>query len=388
VEANHKDRKHALLSASGASRWLNCTPSARLEEKFEDSADSPYAAEGTLAHEFGELGLKKAMKLITLAQYNKKYKELQKSEHYSAEMDTEVEKYVTFCLEQFNVAKKDCPGAEMLIEEKVDLTEFIEDGFGTCDNNIIADIILEVTDLKYGRGVKVFADENEQLMLYGLGALRLYDLCYDIHTVKLTIFQPRLDHYSSWEISVEDLENWGETVVKPKAKLAYAGEGLQCAGDHCRWCKAKAKCGTLASHNTRLAKHEFQDPHLLTDDLLLKVYEQIGMLTDWANAVSTHILKEALAGKKWKGYKLVEGKSNRKWVDEEKIKEKLIDEGYKSDKILNTKLKGIGDIEKLVGKKEFPALLGEWVDKPQGKPTLVVESDKRPEFQNPENDFK
>jgi len=378
AEVKHKNRKHALLSASGASRWLSCTPSARLEEEFGEDSRSAYAAEGTLAHEFGDLELKLKFGFIKKAEHTKQRKRLEKNEFYSSEMDDEVDKYVEYVSEQFAMAKREHNGATLIVEERVDLTEYIEEGFGTCDANVIADETLEVIDLKYGKGVKVYADNNEQLKLYGLGALRIYDLAYDIQKVRLTIFQPRLDHYSSWEIDAEELRSWGEKEVKPKAELAYQGEGLQHAGEHCRWCKVKAKCATLASYNTSLAKHEFKSPHLLTDDLLLKVYNQLDLLNDWANAVREHFLKEAINGKKWPGYKLVTGKSNRKWADEAKVQEALKKLGFDQEKYINSKLKGIGDIEKLVGKKEFPDVLGSWVEKPEGKPTLTVESDKRP----------
>lgn len=390
ASVKHKERKHALLSASGASRWLNCTPSARLEEN-EAESKSPFAEEGTLAHEFGDLELKFNQKHITEAAYMKERARLEKNKFYSKDMDDEVDKYVSYVLEQFEVAKREHNGATLIIEEKVDLTEYIEDGFGTCDANVIADVALEVIDLKYGKGIKVYADDNSQLKLYALGALRIYDLAYDIQKLKLTIFQPRLDHYSSWEISADELRSWGETKVKPKAELAYKGEGLQKAGEHCRWCKVKAKCSTLASHNIKLAKHEFKSPHLLTDTQLLIVYKQINTLVDWANAVSTHFLKEAIEGKKWPGYKLVAGRSNRKWIDESKVKDKLKEEGYEEEKYLNTKLKGIGDIEKLVSKKSFPDVLGALVEKPAGKPTLTDESDKRPALgseQQAKEDFK
>lgn len=380
-------RAHALLSASGASRWLNCTPSARLEEYFSETT-SIFAAEGTLAHGFGELGLRKAIKLITLRKYNSEVKKLKLLELYNPEMDTEVQKYVDFVLGQYNVAKKQTKDAVLLIEEKVNLTEYIEKGFGTCDANIIADDVLEVIDLKYGKGVKVDADENPQLKLYGLGALSLYDMMYDIKTVRLTIIQPRLDHISTWEISVEDLRSWGESIVKPKAEQAYEGKGLQRAGTWCKWCKAKARCATLASQNLKVAKHEFKNPHLLTDPQILEVYKQVPVISDWIKAVGDYLLKEALGGKAWEGYKLVEGRSNRKWKDEDKVKEVL--ELYEDIEILNTKLKGIGDIEKLVGKANFNELLGALIVKPAGKPTLVEKSDKRPAMgiEQAKEDFK
>ena len=379
-EVNHSIRKHALLSASGSSRWLHCTPSARLEEKFEESSPSTssvYADEGTLAHEFGDLNLRKAAGRITDSVFEKEIKELRKHPLYSSEMEGEVDKYVTYVLEAFAEAKQKTPDAVLMIEERLDFSHLVEQGFGTGDAGVIADGVLEIIDLKYGKGIRVEAEENPQLMLYGSGALRSFELMYDIHTIKLTIVQPRLDHISSWKIKVKDLISWGEKIVKPAAAKAYEGKGVQKAGDHCKWCKVKAMCATLAAKNVALAKHEFKDPHLLTDSQLLEVYKQQPMLVDWVNAVAEHILAEALKGKQWKGYKIVEGRSQRKWIDEDKVIETL-ELSHDPKDFMVSKLAGIPAIEKLLGKKDFPILLGEMVLLPPGKPTLVPESDKRP----------
>lgn len=379
-EVNHSARKHALLSASGASRWLHCTPSARLEEKFEESSPSTssvYADEGTLAHEFGDLNLRKAVGRITDSVFEKEIKELRKHPLYSSEMEGEVDKYVTYVLEVFAEAKQKTPDAVLMIEERLDFSHLVEQGFGTGDAGVIADGVLEIIDLKYGKGIKVEAEENPQLMLYGSGALRSFELMYDIHTIKLTIVQPRLDHISSWEIKVKDLISWGEKIVKPAAAKAYEGKGVQKAGDHCKWCKVKAMCATLAAKNVALAKHEFKDPHLLTDSQLLEVYKQQPMLVDWVNAVAEYLLAEALKGKQWPGYKIVEGRSQRKWMDEEKVIATL-ELSHDPKDFMVSKLAGIPAIEKLLGKKDFPVLLGEMVLLPPGKPTLVPESDKRP----------
>lgn len=379
-EVNHSARKHALLSASGASRWLACTPSARLEEKFEESSPSTssvYADEGTLAHEFGDLNLRKAAGRITDSVYEREIKELRKHPLYSPEMEGEVDKYVTYVLEAFEVAKQKTPDAVLMIEERLDFSHLVEQGFGTGDAGIIADGILEIIDLKYGKGIRVEAEENPQLMLYGSGALRSFELMYDIHTIKMTIVQPRLDHISSWETKVPDLISWGEKTVKPAAAKAYEGKGVQKAGDHCKWCKVKAMCATLAAKNVALARHEFKDPYLLTEKQLLEVYKQQPMLVDWVNAVAEYLLAEALKGKQWPGYKIVEGRSQRKWMDEDKVVETL-ELSHDPKDFMVSKLAGIPAIEKLLGKKDFSVLLGEMVLLPPGKPTLVPESDKRP----------
>lgn len=382
----HKERKHALLSASSAARWLACPPSARLEDKFRETCgydnSSVYADEGTLAHEFAELNLRHLSGRINNEEFIQSLEILRAHDLYSEEIETEVEKYTTYVMEAFEAAKTVVPDPVLFIEEKLDFSHIVEKGFGTGDAGIIADGTMEIIDLKYGKGVKVEAYENPQLKLYAIGALHAYEMLYDITKVKVTIVQPRIDNIVSWEVSVKELYRWAEETVKPIAAKAYEGKGLQKAGDHCKFCLVKAMCATLAAKNVALAKHEFKDPQLLTEKQLIDVYKQIPMLVDWANAVGEHLLKEAMSGKKVEGYKLVEGQSRRKWVDEEKVQEKLKAEGYPEDSYNKTQLKGISDIEKLVGKKVFPTMFEGLVVKPQGSPILVVETDKRPEYRS------
>lgn len=375
-EVNHSERAHALLSASGASRWIKCTPSPRLEEGFANESSS-FAEEGTLAHEFAELNLKLQLDLIEIGEYDLSALEHFRSDYYSDEMIHFVQVHIDYVTEQFAEAKRKTPDAILLIEQKVDITHLIEEGFGTCDVIIIADGTLEVIDLKYGLGVRVSAEDNSQLKLYGSGALEAYDLMYDIHTVKLTITQPRMDSISSWEISAKDLRQWGEEVVKPKAQIAYAGEGEQVTGDWCKFCKASPRCKAQADKALELAKLDFAEPMLLTDAELIDVYAQSPQVTKWLSSVTDYIFKEALAGKKWEGYKLVDGQNRRGWTDEEKA-QRILSTDYDEHHYVTTKLKGIGDIEKLVGKKVFPALLGDVVAFKKTSPSLVHESDKRP----------
>jgi hypothetical protein len=374
----HTARKHALLSASGAKRWLNCTPSAKLEEKYHESTSSSYAAEGTLAHEIADITLRQRAGEVDDKVYAKELAKLKKSELFNPEMLDYVEVYVNLIMEAFTEAKQTTPDAILSVEERVNYSYLVPEGFGTSDAIIIADGTLRISDFKYGKGVMEHAEDNPQLRLYALGALQRFDLEYDIYKVRMEIIQPRLGHYSYSEMLVEELTNWAEKEVKPKAKLAYAGEGVQKAGDWCRWCNVKGMCATLAAENVKLARHAFKDPHLLTDAQIVEVFKQIPMLTDWANAVGEHMLKEAIAGKQWKGYKVVEGGSKRKWIDEAKAIEKLKQADYAETDYLVTKLAGIGAIEKLIGKTNFTKELSECVVKPQGKPTLAPESDKRP----------
>lgn len=350
--------------------------------QIEDTS-SVFAEEGTLAHEFADLELRIQTYTGKVGKGSQKQKwidekeALKDHELYNSEMDEYVAVYVGYVLEEFSAAKKKTPDAELKIEEKVDFSHLVPDGFGTCDVNIIADGVVDVIDFKYGKGVKVEARRNSQMRLYGVGALQKYDLLYDITDIKMTIVQPRLHHIASEQLSVNELTEWAVSVVQPAAEMAYEGKGDCNPGDWCRWCKAKPRCRALADSNMKLAKADFADPKTLSDEELLKVYKASGLLTEWANAVSGYILKEALDGRKWDGYKLVEGRANRKWADEKKALEVLLDrDDLKYDEVVTRKIKGIGAVEKKIGKPEFLKL--DLTIKPQGKPTLAEESDKRP----------
>jgi Protein of unknown function (DUF2800) len=392
----HGNRKHALLSASGASRWLNCTPSPRLEENFTEVRSS-YADEGTLAHELSEVILRQTLGGISLQEALPLLEKIEKSEYYSDEMYDEVSKYTSYVLESFNDSLSKTQGAKLLIEEKVDLTEFIEEGYGTNDAIILADKTLKVFDLKYGKGIRVNAENNSQLSLYGLGALYKYMFSYDIQEIELNIVQPRIDNFSSWTISTKDLLEWAENEVKPKAKMAYKGEGIKQVGDWCKFCKAKVRCKAIAKKSMEAAQIEFGDAleervpafDSLSDKELIYLFNNADQIKDWVNSVEAYMLKEAVAGKDWEELKLVEGRSRRTWLDEEKVKEKLLEEGYEIEKITSTKLEGITKIEKLLGKKGFD-ILSNLVTKPFGAPTLVDAGDKRPVYSvaSAEEDFK
>jgi len=377
---DHSARKHALLSASGASRWMECTPSPVLESQFEETSSS-YAEEGTLAHEFAELNLKLELDLISKSEYDKAIKPFRDNHHYTDDMEEYVQIHVDYVVQQFTEAKRRTEDAIIMIEEKVDLTDYIPEGFGTCDDTILADGILEVIDFKYGKGVRVSAADNSQLKLYGLGALRAAEILYDIHTVRLTIVQPRIDNISSWEIDAQALKDWGEEEVRPRAELAFEGEGTLKAGEWCRFCKAAPRCSALADQAMEIAKKDFADPELLTDEELIENYMKFGEIQSWMNSVSAYLLKEALSGKSWPEHKLVAGRSNRVWTDKEKAEEILKKKKFaKKDYLSTPTLLGIGAIEKLVGKSKFPEVFKDVVDKLIGKPTLVHQSDNRPEY--------
>lgn len=377
AEVDHSSRDHALLSASGSPRWLVCTQSPKLEQKFAQSKTSTFAEEGTLAHEFGQLGIELGAEQISLKIYNAEVKKLKKHALYSSEMDSEVLKYTEYVLELFNIIKQSSPDAVLLVEQRLDFSHLVPRGFGTGDILIIADGKIYVIDLKYGKGIQVFAEKNSQLMLYGIGALRRFEMLYDIDTVVLTIVQPRLDHIDTWEISADDLIDWGETVVRTKAILAYNGEGELKAGSHCKFCRAKAMCRAFAEENLKLAKHDFKDPQLLSDDELLGIYEQMPMLQDWAKAITEHMIYAAIKGKKWPGYKVVHGRSNRKFTDTSAVIKVLAKSKFTNSQYLVTELASLTEIEKLLGKDEFEVKLKHLITKPVGAPTLALESDTR-----------
>ncbi|WP_395013559.1 DUF2800 domain-containing protein [Robinsoniella peoriensis] len=359
--------RHALLSASSSKRWLNCTPSARLETQFADD-ESPYAAEGTAAHALAEHKLKRSLKRRSKRPV---------SDYVCDEMEECTDDYVSYIMEQVEATKRGCTDPVVLIEQHLDYSRYVEGGFGTGDCLIVSDGTLSVVDLKYGKGISVEADNNPQMMLYALGALELFDAIYDIERIRMTIFQPRLESISTWEISVEELQSWVAEELLPKARLAAKGEGEYCSGSWCRFCKARNQCRARAESFLKLAQMEFQPPALLADGEIAEVLSVADELAKWAADVYSFATDEAVIRRKqWSGFKLVEGRSNRKYTSEEDVAEAAKTAGYTD--IYKSSLIGITEMEKLLGKKQFYEILGGLVYKPQGKITLVPESDKRP----------
>lgn len=368
---------HAILSASGAHRWLICTPSARLEQEFKDTANEA-AAEGIAAHALAEYKLKKALKMCSKRPV---------SQYHNAEMDELTDDYVNYVIEQLALIKLQCPDPLVLIEQRLDFSKYVPDGFGTGDCLIIADGALHIIDLKYGQGVLVNAEDNPQMMLYALGALELFDGIYDIETVVMTIFQPRRDNVSTYTLRKILLYQWAEEVLKPTATIAFKGEGEYVAGEHCRFCKAAFKCRARAEEKLKLATFEFALPPLLSDEEISEILIKLDDLISWANTIKDYALQTALKGKDWPGYKLVEGRSNRRYADEEAAAVALKSAGYRD--IYRQSLITITEAEKMLGKKKFNEVLGEFVIKPKGRPTLVPISDKRPAINLSANqDFK
>ena len=360
---------HSVLGASAADRWMNCTPSAQLTAGMEDEATT-FAAEGTAAHALCEWKVRKALKMRAGRRPT--------SDYWTDEMEEFTDDYRDFIMDLVGQAKLTCKDPVTLIEQHLDFSCYVPDGFGTGDFLLVADRELNVVDFKYGRGVAVYADHNPQMMLYALGALNLFDCLYDIEQVTMTIFQPRLSSISTWTISAEELYKWAEEVLKPKAELAAKGEGEFISGSWCRFCKARNTCRARAESFLELVKMEFQPPALLSDEEVAEVMEKAAELSKWVSDVMAYAQAEAIEnGKHWNGYKLVEGRSTRRFIDEKKVEEAAKGAGYTD--IYNKSLITLTAFEKLMGKDTFKEVLGSYVTKPAGKLTLVPVSDKRPE---------
>lgn len=380
--------EHAKLSASSASRWINCPGSVALSELCPDTSSSSYAEEGTTAHSLGELKLRKAEGDISSQKYAAELRKIKKSPYYCGEMEEATDYYVDMVLEAKASAGED---AELMIEQKFSLAQWIPEGFGTSDAVVIGGGAIQVIDLKYGKGVKVSAEGNPQLRLYGLGAAGLFSDLYDFDTVRMTIIQPRLDHISTEELPLKDLLEWAETIVVPRAQAAFDGMEVYETGDWCRFCPAKATCRKRAEYNLELAKADFKLPPLLSDEEIADVLKRADELTHWVKDVSDYALTQALDGHEYPGWKLVEGRSVRKYVDDLKVAEALQSAGYDEAMLYEKKLYGITAMERIVGKKRFAEILGDLVIRPQGKPVLAPESDKRKAFSTAEKaaeDFK
>ncbi|MDD3218123.1 MAG: DUF2800 domain-containing protein [Lachnospiraceae bacterium] len=367
---------HAILSASSSNRWLHCPPSARLGESYEDKG-SDYAAEGTDAHSLCEYKLRKAL--------GQKAKNPTKQlSWYSEEMEDCATGYAAYILEQVEAAKQTCADPVVLIEQRVDFSRWVEQGFGTADCIVIADGTLRICDYKHGLGILVSAEDNPQMKCYALGALELFDNIYDVDTVSMTIYQPRRQNISTFEISKDELYRWAEEVLKPTAALAFAGDGNYLCGEWCGFCKAKHECRARAEANLSLAQHDFKLPPLLTDTEIEVILSRVDELVAWASDIKEYALQQAVSGKEWNGWKLVEGRSNRKYTNEAAVIQAVSEAGFDP---YEKKLLGITALQKLLGKTRFDELLTGFIEKPQGKPTLVPESDKRPAMNNAKNDF-
>ena len=368
--------KHALLSPSSAHMWLNCPPSAKLSAQFEDTGNE-YAQQGTDAHSLCQYKVEKA--LGTDAK-----DPTEDLTYYDEEMEACAEDYAAFVSETLAKVKETCTDPVVLIEQRLDFSGYVPDGYGFGDCIIIADGTMHVIDFKYGLGVLVSAEENEQMMCYSLGALELLDGLYDIDTVSMTIFQPRRENISTYTISRDELLHWADNILTPTAKLAMEGKGEYKAGDHCRFCKAKAVCRKRAEYNLELAKYDFEMPATLDDVEIAAVLAQVDELILWASDLKEYALQQALSGKEYEGFKVVAGRSNRKYTDEGAVAAAVKAAGYDP---YEKKLLSITAMTANLGKKKFEEVLGSLIYKAPGKPTLVPVSDKRPAINTAADDF-
>ena len=402
---------HAILGASSAKRWLTCTPSARLGERLTSrfgSESSPYAQEGTKAHALAVIKVRKAFYAAdgtTTTVYSRMSQEERDAYtginafRYDAlraelgdipsDMEHATDAYCDVVMEKYLSAKDQDASTRLLLEQRLDYSRWVPSGFGTGDCVIVSDSLLEIADLKYGRGIPVDAVGNPQLRLYGLGAMERFGRLYDFQSVRMTIIQPRLDSVSEETLTCEDLTSWAAEEVVEKAKQAWTGSGEFVPGEHCRFCAAKAVCSARVAQAMRMFQYGLEAPGLIPDEQIPSI---LGMLNDaeaWIKDIRAYAENQALHGQVWPGWKLVHGKKpNRQWSDPEEVKAQLLRAGYPADQFQEVKLKPVGEIEKALGKKAFQALVGGLVSQGEGKLTLVPADDKRVEFASADADFQ
>lgn len=374
---------HAFLSPSASHRWLMCPPSAKLNAALPDQS-SPYAKQGTDAHELCAYLVEKAL--------GRDVKDpTENLDYYDEEMQMCAEGYAEFVMQELELARQTCPDTEVLIEQKVDFSKWVEGGKGTADCILLSDGTAEIIDYKNGLGVMVSSESEEfggnpQLMCYSLGVIDMFDGIYNIDTIRMAIYQPRRDNLSVYEMSKADLLKWADEVLAPTAALAMKGEGEFKAGSHCQFCKCKATCRKRAEFNLEMAQYDFAMPDTLEDHEVEAILMKVDQLTSWADDVKEYALNQALQGKEYENFKVVEGRSVRKYTDEDAVAFAVKDAGFDP---YEKKLLGITAMTSLLGKKKFEDLLGGMIMKPPGKPTLVPKSDKRPAMKNTaQEDFK
>lgn len=401
---------HAVLGASSAHRWLMCTPSARLCERLEKrfgEASSPFAKEGTTAHNLAEIKVRLALYKadgMTAAKHSRMSAEEQEAYEginefrYKAlreelgeipkDMEAATDSYCDVVMDKFLRARESDPGAQLYLEQRLDYSKWVESGFGTGDCIIVSDLLLEVIDYKHGKGIPVDAKSNPQLRLYGLGALARFGHLYDFPNIRYTIVQPRLESVSDETIDREGLLAWAENEVVEKAKQAWLGTGEFNPGEHCRFCRAKAVCSARVAEALKMFQYGLESPGLIADEQIPAILGILDTAEEWIKDIRTYAENQALHGQRWPGYKLVRGKKpNRQWTDTEEVKAQLLRAGYSSEQFEETKLKAVGVIESAIGKPAFRALLGDLVAQGEGKLTLVPDDDKRKEFASADADF-
>lgn len=388
-------RSHAILSPSSSARWLACPPSARLEEKFDAALGeqtSVYAQEGTTLHALAELKLLKAkgkMKHpdgINAHNYTKRYKAM--NYPFTTEQTSVVDYYVDTVLEHYNAVLKDTPDAQLLVEVKLNLGDYIPDGFGSSDAIIVGDGVLEVLDMKAGRGVKVDAVNNSQARCYALGATTLLGDLYDFDEVKTVIIQPRLDNISEETLTRKELLKWGKDVLKPGAEEAFKGDGMFAAGAHCKFCSARYLCRERAATAMKVFTHGFESPDVISDKEIPGILKALPVAKSWISDIETYAYHQALSGVELPGFKIVRGRKTRHWKNEEEFVEEAIRNGMSPDTYSEVKLKSPAQMQKALGKKEYDAIFADLVVESDGALTLVDEADKRPAADLSELEFQ
>ena len=369
---------HALLGPSSAARWIACPPSVKLCEQFED-VESEYAKEGSLAHEIAELKVRKLIDPgLTSRKFTAAMKKLKEKELYQEEMQGYTDEYVEFIQEQMY---SHLVTPHVAVEQKVDFSEYVPDGFGTADCILIANDTLHIIDFKYGKGVPVSVENNAQLLLYALGAYLAYEMIYPIEHIKMSIVQPRLANIDTWECSLDYLLEFAK-IAQEKATMALKGEGDFNCGEHCKFCKAKAICKERANVNLELAKYEFKAADQLTLEEIGEILEKAKDLAKWAEDLKEYALSESLKGNEVPGWKAVNGRGSRSFKNTDEAIKVLVDNGIAEELLYERKYLTLAQIEKTVGKKEFNSLVGDLIVMNVGKPTLVEASDKREAITN------
>lgn len=372
-----EEKAHAVLSASSSHKWLVCTPSARLEEKFPNKT-SEYMAEGTLAHEIAEFKVRSYfLEPISKATYTRRLNKFKKEEHFDNEMLSHTDTYLEFIKGE---ALKTSSRPFIAVEQRVDFSKYVPEGFGTADCVLISGDTLQVIDFKYGKGVKVEAEGNPQMKLYALGVLEQYGMFYNIKYIKMSIVQPRIDNISSYEMSIGELLDWGEKVVKPQAQKAFMGLGNYVQGEHCRFCRARGACEFRAKENMKVVEEIQETTGIVSNNELGEMLTKADGIEQWIKDIRAYALEQLLKGEEVHGWKAVEGKSNRKIVDVDKAFEILEANGFEQAILYERKPITLTQLEKIVGKTKLTETIGDYIEKPKGAPTLAKESDKREPF--------
>ena len=365
---------HAKLSASGSDRWMNCTPSIAFEAQFPESPNTSHSERGSFGHCLfeNELSFYLGQQVKDLPENLLRYD--------SPELREQVKIAVQFSIELIEKVRAETEYTTIAVEQRVDFSKWVPEGFGTADLLIIADGTAFVVDLKLGQGIRVVAQDNSQLRLYSVGVLNTFGSLFEIDQIEMIIVQPPLNNISRETLTTKELLTWVETEVEPKAKLAWSGEGEFKPGEHCRWCRGKAQCPSRNESNLALVRHDFAEPASMDDRDIAEVLAKAQQLHTWVRDLEDFAYTQAMAGRKWPGFKLVEARGSRKFTDVTSAAQTLIDAGVSTDDIFERSLRSLTGLESKLGKNKFAQLLGDLVAKTPGKPTLVPATDQRPEF--------